>query len=143
MLGLIPHHAFVVAAHVRDEVTYPEQRAVLDATIAAGGLRIEDIRDLGSLTLFAELTTRLGRGEAACIALAAHAGMYIASDEKRRFLRAAEAHLGAGRVLTTADLFVLAIRAGLLSVNEADADKAALEARRFKLPFASFRERLA
>jgi predicted nucleic acid-binding protein len=46
----------------------------------------------------------------------------------------------AGRLLGTPDIFVVAIRAGLLSVEEADADKLALEKRRFKLSFGSYRE---
>ena len=33
---------------------------------------------------------------------------------------------------------MLAIQAGLLTVEEADADKATLERRRFKMPFGSF-----
>lgn len=74
----------------------------------------------------------MGRGEAACIAIAAQKGWFIASDEKKRFLREAIARVGAGHVLTTVDLFVLAITAGLLSVEEADADKVTLEGRRFK-----------
>lgn len=90
--------------------------------------------------MFAELTASIGRGEAACIAIAAAEGWLIASDEKRRFLREAETRVGAGRVITTVDVFVLAIKAGLLSVEDADADKLTLESRRFKVSFASFRE---
>jgi hypothetical protein len=40
----------------------------------------------------------------------------------------------------TADVFVLAIRAGLISISDADADKALLAQRRFRMPFASFGE---
>ena len=40
--------------------------------------------------------------------------------------------------MTTPGLYVLAIRAGLLSVPEADADKARLEAWNFKVGFSSF-----
>ncbi len=35
---------------------------------------------------------------------------------------------------------MLAIEAGLLTVEQADADKLVLERRRFRMPFASFRE---
>jgi hypothetical protein len=37
-------------------------------------------------------------------------------------------------------VFVLAIKAGLLTVEDADADKLTLEGRRFKVSFASYRE---
>ena len=140
LLAEIPKHEFVVPEHVREEITNPEQRAILDAAVIAGWLKTEVITDLGVITVFTELIERLGRGEAACIAIAAKEGWYIASDEKRRFLREANARVGTGHVLTTVDVFVLAIKAGLLSVEDADADKVTLESRRFKMSFASYRE---
>lgn len=82
----------------------------------------------------------MGRGEAACIVIAARDDVFIASDERGRFLREATARLGADRVLRTVDLFLLAIREGQISIEEADAAKELLESRRFKLPFASFRD---
>jgi hypothetical protein len=78
---------------------------------------------------YTELIAHIGRGEAACIAIAAQKGWLIASDEKKRFLREAIARVGVGRVLTTVDVFVLAIKAGLLTIEEADADKITLEGR--------------
>jgi predicted nucleic acid-binding protein len=142
LLEKIPNHEFVVPEHVREEITIPEQRAVLDAAIGQGWLKVEIIRDLDAITAFTELTSSVGRGEAACIAIAAKEGWCIASDEKRRFLREAEARVGVGRVITTVDVFILAIRAGLLTVEDADTDKATLAGKRFhpKPPFASFRE---
>lgn len=140
LLAKIPNHEFVVPEHVREEITIPEQRATLDAAVGEGWLKIEVIDDLGAISVFAELIEHLGRGEAACVALAAKKGWFIASDEKKRFLREAVDRVGAGHVLTTVDVFVLAIKAGLLTTAEADADKATLEGRRFKVSFASFRE---
>jgi predicted nucleic acid-binding protein len=140
LISKIPGHEFVVPDHVREEITNDEQRTELDGAIAAGCLKVEAITDLDVLVVFTELIANIGRGEAACIALAAKCGWYIASDEKRRFLREAEARLGSGRVLGTVDIFVLAIRAGLISVEEADSDKLVLEGRRFKVPFSSYRE---
>lgn len=140
LLAKIPNHEFVVPEHVREEITIPEQRATLDAAVAAGWLKVEIIDDLEAITVFTELIDHLGRGEAACIAIAARAGWLIASDEKKRFLREAILRVGAGSVITTVDVFVLAIKARLLTVEEADADKVSLEGRRFKVSFASFRE---
>lgn len=140
LLARIPNHEFVVPEHVREEITTPEQRATLDAAVTDGWLRVEVLSDLASMTVFAQLVAHLGRGEAACIAIAAKEGWCIASDEKKRFLREVEAHLGVGRVITTVDVFVLAIQAGLLTCEEADADKSTLERRRFKVSFASYRE---
>lgn len=140
LLAKIPNHEFVVPEHVREEITSPEQRATIDAAVRDGWLKVEVISDLGAITVFTELLAHIGRGEAACIAIAAKEGWHIASDEKRRFLREAEARVGVGHVITTVDVFVLAIQAGLLTVEEADADKITLEGRRFKVSFASYRE---
>jgi predicted nucleic acid-binding protein len=140
LLGSIPKHEFVVPDHVREEITNPGQISRLDATIAEGSLKLESITDLDAMTTFAELTAHIGRGEAACIAIASQRGWCIASDEKRRFRREAEARVGSGRILGTVELFVLAIEAGLLTVEHADADKLVLESRRFKVAFASFRD---
>jgi hypothetical protein len=82
----------------------------------------------------------MGSGEAACLALAETKGWVIASDEKKRFRREAETRLGPDRLLTTPGIFVLAIRARQMTIEEADAAKALLEQRRFKMNFTSFRE---
>ncbi|MEB2312416.1 MAG: hypothetical protein OZ921_08525 [Sorangiineae bacterium] len=140
LLAKIPNHEFVVPEHVREEITIPEQRTTLDAAVSEGWLKIEIIDDLEAITVFAELIEHIGRGEAACIAVAAQKGWFIASDEKKRFHREAIARVGAGHILTTIDVFVLAIKAGLLSIEDADADKLTLEGRRFKVSFPSFRE---
>jgi hypothetical protein len=54
------------------------------------------------------------------------------------FLREAEARLGLGRVVNTPGLLLMAIKAGRMSVTEADQVKAVLEANRFKMKFGSF-----
>lgn len=140
LCALIPGHEFVVPDHVREEVSEPAQRAMLDGAIERGVFRVEAIFDLATLAFYSEFTAYMGRGEAACLALALERGWSVASDERKRFRREAEARIGSHRLLGTADLFVLAIRGGLISVEQADADKALLEQRRFRMPFASFRE---
>jgi len=140
---LIPGYELVVPDHVREEILLPAERTALDGAIARGVFRLEAITNLETIALFSELRSHIGRGEAACLAMAVEKGWSIASDEKRRFRREAEARLGRGRLIGTADLFVLAIRAELISVEEADADKATLERCRFKLPFESFRDVMA
>ena len=75
--------------------------------------------------------------------IATRNGWTIASDEKGRFQREAIAAVGAGHIMNTAGLFVLAIRAALISIEEADQAKAILEQYRFRLPFGSFRDVIA
>jgi predicted nucleic acid-binding protein len=142
LLGTLPAFAFVVPDHVVAEITDPGQRQQLDEALARGDLRQEPLTDLRTLTIYVELRRIMGQGEAACLALAEVQGWLIASDEKRRFRREVQARLGEERLVTTAGLFVLAIRAGTLSVEQADQAKAILEQHRFRMTFGSFRELL-
>lgn len=82
----------------------------------------------------------LGRCEAACLVLAARHGWSVASDEKGRFRNEALVRIGEDRLLGMIEIYTTALRAGLLTVEQADADKAILDERRFKMPFESFRE---
>ncbi len=140
LLGKVAGLRFVVPDEVVAEITAPQEVRTLEAALADGWLKQESIVTPGELAIFAELSQVLGSGESACIALAASRGWLVACDEKRVFLREARSRLGAGRILNTPGLYVLWIRAGLLSVDEADTAKAILEANRFKMAFSSFRE---
>ena len=84
----------------------------------------------------------MGSGEAACLAMAEARGWLIASDEKQRFRREVIARLREGRLVTTAGLFVIAIRADAISVEEADLAKEILQGHHFRMVFKSFRELL-
>lgn len=139
LLAALPGYEWVVPEDVAAEITDPVQRERLDQAIGAGQLRVETLTEPDDLVQYADLRRILGRGEAACIVLAARNGWLVASDEKGRFRREAMARLGSGPV-NTAGLFVAAIRAGLMSVEEADEAKSTLEQHRFRLPFASFRD---
>ena len=143
MLGRLPGFNFVVTPDVVAEIVLPGQKEQVDNAVAAGALRVEGLAGPEMLALFAELRRLMGTGEAASLALAVSKGWAIASDEKKAFRREALARLGPGRILTTPGLYVLAIRAGVLSVEEADADKARLEACRFKMDFSSFRDQVS
>ncbi len=136
----LPGLEFVVPDHVRDEIMLPEQRTAFDQAVIEGTFEIVSITELDNIALFANLTRHLGRGESACLVLAVRHGWTVASDEKRRFRREALSRIGGDRLIGTADLFIRAIRAGLITIEEADVDKVMLEQRRFKMPFGSFRE---
>lgn len=143
ILGALPEFRFVVPEEVLAEVTRPEQREMIEQACAASLLNQVKLIDLPALSIFAELRPILGLGEAACLALAETHGWSIASDEKRVFSREARRRLGEGRVFTTVDLFVVAIRRGILTVEEADGAKRLLETHRFRMTgFDSFRELL-
>ena len=140
LLGELPEYDFVVPEDVVAEIIEPSQREQLDRAIAAGSLGVQTITELDDLVGYAELRRSVGRGEAACLVLAERHGWLLASDEGGRFRREATTKLGAGRLVNTAGLFVLAIRAGLMSIEDADGAKAVLERHRFRMPFESFRK---
>lgn len=140
LLGVLQPYEFVVPEDVVYEIAVPSQRDALEAAINGGLLRRETITAQRELTRYTELRQMVGRGEAACLVLAESRRWLIASDEKRRFRREVLARLGPGRIVTTPGLFVLAIRAGAISVEEADHAKAILERNRFRMGFKSFRE---
>ncbi|MBI3131488.1 MAG: hypothetical protein HYZ13_09195 [Acidobacteria bacterium] len=142
LLGRLPGYQFVIPDHVREEIVKPEQRETLEAAIGMGTLSVESLTLIEDLLTYTELTVHVGRGEAACLVMAVRQGYLLASDEKGRFRREALSRLGDRRLLGTAEVFLLAIGAGLLSIEEADRDKATLERLRFKMPFSTFGDRL-
>lgn len=110
----------------------PSKLRTLEAAVANGSLKRESITTPAELAMFVELSQIPGSGESACLALASSRGWLVACDEKNLFLREAHSRLGDGRILNTSGLYVLWVRSGLISVEEADAAKATLEANRFK-----------
>ncbi len=140
MCARLPGYEFVVPDHVRGEIKDATQLASLDDAIRRGVFRIETITNLDSVALYAALTVRIGRGEAACLTLAVERGWIVASDDRKRFRREAETRIGRDRIIGIKELYLLAIGAGLLDFDEADADKALLERRRFTMDFKSFRD---
>jgi predicted nucleic acid-binding protein len=131
---------FVVPEHVHAEITRPEQRDELDRAVREGKFRIVSIVEPGAIASFAELTVHLGRGEAACLVLATANGWSIACDERGRFRREAVTRIGEDRILGTIEIYLAALRGGRLTVAQADAEKAVLEANCFRMPFGSFRQ---
>jgi len=137
-LGKIEGFEFVVPDEVVSEITQPDQKGIVEAALSEGILKRERITTPAELSLFADLLQILGSGESACLALAACRGWMVACDERRVFLREARNRLGERRILNTAGLYLLWIRAGILSVSDADQAKEILESRRFKFAFRSY-----
>ena len=139
LLAALEGYKFVAPDFVVTEVTVPEHAQKLAVALEQGHLRQEPIVG-GEIATYGELKQVMGKGEAACLAMAEARGWLVASDERRRVLRHAGERLGPGRILNTPGILVLAIRTGAISVEEADQYKAILEKKRFKMKFASFRD---
>jgi predicted nucleic acid-binding protein len=140
LLGKLAGYEFVVLDEVIAEIGRSTQAAALGQALDSRYLRGEALSDFSALALYAELSRTMGKGEAASLAAAATFGWSMACDEKFVFLHKARQRLGAGRILTTPGIIVLAIRAGLLTLEEADAIKALLEKKGFEMGFSSFQK---
>ena len=139
LADLVPYR-FIVPVEVVNEIVEPAQKADMAAALAQGAIAEVAIDSLDALALFGTLRDIMGRGEAACLALAKTEGWWLASDEKRRFRRMAIDLIGEDRIIGTETLLRHAIAIGQVSIDEADAYKAVLETKRFAMPFASFRD---
>jgi predicted nucleic acid-binding protein len=137
LLGSLNAFDFLVPTEVKGEILDETQRARLEAGFASGHLAEIQLASPEELATYAELRDRLGAGESACLALAAHRELLVACDD-RAAVRIADQLLGPDRLLNTPGLLVLAITEGHLAVNEADSAKAVLEENRFTMAFESF-----
>lgn len=142
LLAKLEGFEFAVPEQAKAEVSDPAQAAGLSRAIEAGWLRNETSTETKEIALYAELVAVMGRGEAACLAMAEGRGWLVGCDEGGRFRREALARVGQDRLVNTPGLFVLAIRRGLLTVEQADRIKDLLAQQRYVMPFASFRDLL-
>lgn len=133
-----------ITEHVRAEITYPDQRAELDAAISCGDIEEVPLTDPTEVELFVELSVVLGRGESAAIALASNRRWVIATDELGRARSEIHRRVGLDRVINTPGLILSCVRNGYLTVAEADGIKADLErqGQSFSASFDSFSELL-
>ncbi len=138
LLGALSGYEFVVPPEVESELTIPPQANALAGAFDAGHLHRRPLESTTELALYASHVQVVGKGEAACLAMAEVHGWSVASDERRRFKTMAVQRLGTGRILNTPGLYVLAIRSNLISVEEADRDRSMRETNRFAMRFSSF-----
>ncbi|TAH38036.1 MAG: hypothetical protein EYC70_05270 [Planctomycetota bacterium] len=143
LLGRLQGWRFCVPEEVCREVLRPEQEKLLAEAIVLTWL-FKITLDPDEMQEADALRKRhgLGRGESACLALAARRGWLIACDEAGKFPRLVEASLGADRLLVSADIVLLAIRRGLLDLGVADRFLRAWADNRYEVAFRSFAELL-
>jgi len=121
LLGSIQHYEFVVPDQAAEEVTYPEQKAALQRALGARHLQQESSTDPAEMALYAELRQRMGKGEAACLAMATCRGWMLASDDRgRAFRRFVREHKCQDRLIDTQTIVNLALEQGVVSAEEAE-----------------------
>lgn len=127
-MDLIERHPcrFFITDHVSREVTehYQEQCSRLKEALEQSILEEISITNQEEIETFAKLTSQenLGIGECACIAVALHRGYTLAIDDKKA-IKQARLFCPSIGITGTEDLIVSMIKAGLITVHEADAIK--------------------
>jgi predicted nucleic acid-binding protein len=120
LLGALEGWDFVVPDQVVEEVSYPDQAEALARALEAGHLRRESSADPAEIALYAEVRKRMGKGEAACLAMAATRGWLLASDDHGpAFRRLVGDHIASDRLIDTARIAEMACEQGALSADEA------------------------
>ena len=142
-----PDYRFLMTEHVRREITeeYPEQIGSVEVAIDSGALEEIRVDDPAELEAFARLhaTGRIGAGECSAIAVVANRNLALAIDD-RRARTEAHRHLRSMGLMNTESIMLSLIRANVLDVTTADAIEQDWEEKhRFRLPFASFGDRLS
>ena len=131
----------VLPDQVLDEIRRPGQREAVEGAVAAGILDLQSIRNPAEVVLFADLRAngRLGAGECAVLAVALTRHWTAGLQDQRARLEGQRRR----KDLTfcqTEDLVLTLIRAGHLTVEEADGFLVEWATRhRFKSRLASFR----
>lgn len=140
LLGALRGLHFQVPEEVIAEVL--RERGLLERALREGHVAETRITGIAVIDHYRQLRhdLGLGRGEAACLALATTHGCLVACDEKRVFRREARRLLGEGRVMNTPGLFLLGIRQQYWTVPEADQAKETLERNRFRMNLRSFHD---
>jgi predicted nucleic acid-binding protein len=138
LLKVVPPYIFHAPTEVLNEIEDLDQRAAVEQAIAAGHLDEVKLDQPSELGLYVSFNATLGKGESACLTLGQARGWAIATDESKD-PRWKKVISGAGfAIINTPGILLAAIRAGALTVVDADEIKARLEQRRFKMKFDSF-----
>lgn len=133
LLGRLTKFRFHVLNHVRAEIRHDDQRARLQAAAQSGVVIEIEITEPSEILMYDEFRQFLGDGESASLAVAVSRRWVIAADEKGRFRRELFGRLGENYLLDTAGALVTAIKAGVISAEQADVLRAQLRENRFEM----------
>jgi len=129
LIGQYPE-PFIATDHVAGEIVdaYPEQQARYAAALSAGYIAEESVTDPNEVNTFLRLgkSGRLGAGERSAIAVAFNRAYTLAIDDSRALKSAIREAGISGHSLhsiRTQDIVVSLIRAGKITIQEANAIK--------------------
>lgn len=142
LLGALPPYVFHAPQEALKEITYPEQQAELKQALERGWILETRLEAIAELQVFTQANEQLGSGESACLALAEVRGWILGTDDSKGAKWKKVISAPGINILNTPGILLLAIRQGILTVQQADEIKATLEANRFRMGFASFQDLL-
>jgi predicted nucleic acid-binding protein len=140
LLGAVPPYVFCVPTEALQEVTYPDQQAELKEALDRGWIQETHLETIAELQVFTRANEQLGSGESACLALMEVRNWILGTDDSKGAKWKKVISAPGIKVLNTPGILLLAIRQGVLTVQQADGIKTALETNRFRMDFASFRD---
>lgn len=140
VLSKLPGFSFVAPEEVKNEMMKEKSREGFALAESRGWISVVRLDEIEEHRWNLEAKRWIQKGEAACLALARSRGYHVACDEKRKYDRLTVDWIGRERMLNTVGLVVLMIRAGLLSVEEADGYLKIWKGSRFAVRFSSFQE---
>ena len=141
LLALIPGFTFAIPNNVLEEITYEEERISVQEAIDENVFILTELTDLDELTFYSDFQEFLGKGEAACLAIAVCRGWYIAtSDSERRLIREITKQIGMERYINTPGLIKKLIEEKILTIEKADDFIGVLKKNDYSIKFNSFRE---
>jgi predicted nucleic acid-binding protein len=120
ILGALSAFRFHILNHVVNEVTQEPHASRLQTAVVRGQVAEFELIHLDAIADYDALRLNLGDGEAATIAAAGHLQWVVGLDEKGRARREAAARVGEHNLLNTPGILVHAVRAGLLTLEEAE-----------------------
>jgi predicted nucleic acid-binding protein len=140
LLGAVPPYVFCVPTEALREITHPDQQARLQEALDRGWIQETRMEAIEELQIFTQANEQLGSGESACLALAQTRTWILGTDDSKGVKWRKVISASGIQVLNTPGILLLAIRQGVLTIDQADEIKALLEANRFRMGFASFRD---
>jgi predicted nucleic acid-binding protein len=140
LFSVLPPYVFNLPPEVIAEIEQPDQRQAVEDALRLGWIRETKLEDTAELQTYARAIAQLGKGESACIALAERRGWILGTDDSKGAKWKKVISAPGIQVLNTPGILLLAIRKGVLTVEQANEIKDALERTRFRMGFASFRD---
>jgi len=141
-LGQLVGFSFVAPEEVQDEMQRPTSREAFAQAMTEDWIRVVRLEELAEYGWNLEAQQSVQKGEAACLALARSRGWHVACDEGGRYAALAEGWLGKGQMLNTLGLVLLMLRAGLVSVVDADGYLPIWAENRFRVKLRTFQDLL-